>query len=176
MGAPEDALAAEFLRISRHQLQEQTDRIAACVARLAPGQIWSRAHDTENAIGNLLLHLRGNIRQWILSGIGGHAHGRDRDAEFARREPVPTDELLVGLRDTVAEADRVLAGLTAADLLSRRAIQAYDVTVLEAVHHVVEHLAGHTGQIIWATKRITGEDLGFYAYLRQGGDTGGRRP
>ncbi len=172
-----EPIATELVRVSRHQLREKADRIASCVDRLTPEQIWSRAHETENAIGNLILHLCGNINQWILAGIGDRPHDRNRDAEFSRREPVPTDELLARLREAVERADAVLAGLSAEVLCARRAIQVYDVTVLEAVYHVVEHLAQHTGQIIWATKRMTGTDLGFYSYLRVGADPSrDRRP
>lgn len=158
-------LAGEFISISRRQLRERLSRIEACIAKLSADQIWDREHESENAIGNLILHLAGNVRQWIICGIGGASDQRDRDAEFARREPVPVEELLTRLRQTIDEADAVLARVSAGELLVRRHIQVYDVTVLEAVFHVVEHFAEHTGQIIWATKRMTGEDLGFFSYL-----------
>ncbi|HUG81475.1 MAG TPA: DUF1572 family protein, partial [Bryobacterales bacterium] len=79
--------AHEFLRISRYQLRERLRRIELCVAKLDDEQLWARAHETENAVGNLILHLAGNIRQWIVSGVGGAPDRRDRDAEFAQREP-----------------------------------------------------------------------------------------
>jgi uncharacterized damage-inducible protein DinB len=162
------ALVGEFISISRRQLRERLSRIESCVSKLNADQIWGREHETENAIGNLVLHLAGNVRQWIICGVGGAPGERDRDAEFSRREPVPVEELLARLRQTIDEADAVLARLPASELLTTRHIQVYDVTVLEAVFHVVEHFAEHTGQIIWATKRMTGEDLGFYNYLSKG--------
>ncbi len=161
------SLAEEFIGISRRQLRERLSRIETCVAKLDTEQIWGREHQTENAIGNLILHLAGNVRQWIICGVGGAPDERDRDAEFSGREPVPAEELLARLRQTIDEADAVLARLSLEDVLIERHIQVYDVTVLEAVFHVVEHFAEHTGQIIWATKRMTGEDLGFYRYLSQ---------
>ncbi len=160
------ALTDEFLRVSRHQLQVRLQRIETCLGRLNDEQIWFRRHEVENAVGNLVLHLCGNISQWIVGGVGGEQVLRDRDAEFARRAPLPADDLARRLRAVVREADAVLAGLTAADLLKPRRIQGYDVTVFHAVYHVVEHMAEHTGQIIWATKGLIGEDLGFYAYLK----------
>ncbi len=160
-----EALAREFVGISRRQLRARLDRIEACVGKLSPDQIWDRGSETENAIGNLMLHLVGNVRQWIICSVGGAPDQRDRDAEFSRREPVPAAELLARLCQTIDEADAVLARVSAQELLTPRRIQVYDVTVLEAIFHVVEHFAEHTGQIIWATKRMTGEDLGFYSHL-----------
>jgi uncharacterized damage-inducible protein DinB len=168
------AIAEEFLRVSRRQLRERAHRIQFCAGKLSDAQLWHRLHENENAVGNLVIHLAGNVRQWIICGIGGAEDRRDRAAEFARRDPLPAAEMLELLHSTIEEADAVLARLDASALLTRREIQVYDVTVLEAVFHVVEHFAEHTGQIIWATKRMTGEDLGFYSYLA-GESTGGKR-
>ena len=170
--AGSDGASQEFLQLSRRQLQQYLDRVETCLDKLTHEQIWSRAHETENAVGNLVLHLAGNVRQWIVSGVGGAQDDRDRDAEFARREPLPSDELLSLLRRTLGEADAVLADLSPDDLPGRRKIQAYELTVLHAIYHVLRHFAEHTGQIIWATKRITGEDLGFYGYLNKGEQRG----
>jgi uncharacterized damage-inducible protein DinB len=158
-------LAREFLRISRYQLQERLRRIELCVARLDDEQLWARAHETENAVGNLILHLAGNIRQWIVSGVGGAPDRRDRDAEFAQREPLTREQAMSALRDAIEEADGVLESLSAEDLLIKRKIQVFELTALHAIYHCVEHLAEHSGQIVWATKRMTAEDLGIYAYL-----------
>ncbi|MEC7768836.1 MAG: DinB family protein [Acidobacteriota bacterium] len=156
-----DALATEFITVTRAELKEKLQQIEACVAQLTAEQLWNRRHETENAVGNLLLHLRGNVQQWLVCGVGGHSDNRDRDAEFADRVPTPAEDLLRPLRETLAGADAVLAGLSAKDLLNTRQIQGRKLTVLHAIYHVVEHLSGHVGQIIWATKRATGRDLGF---------------
>ena len=156
-----------FLSSSRKTLSVWLGRIEKCVSQLTPEQIWWRGQENSNAIGNLLLHLSGNIRQWIISGVGGAPDTRNRDAEFAQREMIPTEELVERLKTTVLEADAVLARLTEDDLEQRRRIQVrYDVTVLEAIHHVVEHFAMHAGQILYATKLLTGEDLGFFRHLQ----------
>ena len=168
-------LAGDFLRVSRHQIDTRRQRIEACLAQLSDAQIWSRRHDVENAVGNLVLHLCGNVEQWIVGGVGGKAVTRDRDAEFDRRDPIPAAELAARLRNVLGAADVVLATLTPDDLARPRSIQGYDVTVLHAVYHVVEHLAEHTGQIIWATKGLTGRGLGFYDYLDDA-DLTGRMP
>ncbi|MEO2197888.1 MAG: DUF1572 family protein [bacterium] len=169
-------LTDDFLRVSRRRLETRLGQIERCLGRLSDAQIWTRRHDIENAVGNLVLHLCGNITQWIVGGVGGEPVSRDRDAEFARREPVPGGELVARLRAAVQRADAVLERLTPTDLLQPRRIQGYDVTVQHAVYHVVEHLAEHTGQIIWATKGLTGEDLRFFAYLDDENALRGRDP
>jgi len=137
-------------------------KIRAAVAPLSESDLWWRPNEASNSIGNLLLHLAGNIRQWLVAGVGQTPGRRDRAQEFAQREPLPRELLLATLGDAVGEADAVLARLDPAELEEQRAIQGRDVTVLEAVYHVVEHLAMHAGQIIYIAKLRSGKDLGFY--------------
>jgi hypothetical protein len=127
--------------------------------------VWARGSEHQNAVGNLLLHLNGNVRQWLLHGVGGQADARDRDREFAAAGGGNARELLASLRATVEEAAALIRSLPAGRLLERITPQNYDVTVMAAIYHVVEHFAGHTFQIIFMTKMFTGEDLGFYAHL-----------
>jgi len=155
----------EFLSASRKTLSKWRERIEKCLGELCEEQIWWRGQENSNAIGNLVLHVAGNARQWIVAGVGKAADTRDRDAEFARREPIAAAELLARLNAAVADADDVLARIRAEDLLEERHIQVYDVTVLQAIHHVTEHFAMHAGQILYATKLLTGSDLGFYRHL-----------
>jgi uncharacterized damage-inducible protein DinB len=146
---------------------ELLGRIEACVERLTPEQIWTRGAENENAVGNLMLHLAGNVRQWILGGVCGAEDRRDRDGEFDARAG---NDALDRLRSTVGEAVAALKSLPHEKLGEVRTIQKHwDLTVLEAIYHVVEHFSMHTGQIIFATKLLTGADLGFYGYLRAGG-------
>jgi hypothetical protein len=78
-----DTVANLFLTFSSDRLQLFTSRIVDCLGRLSNEQIWARGVENENSIGNLVLHLCGNVQQWIASGVGGEADVRDRDAEFA---------------------------------------------------------------------------------------------
>ena len=160
------ALDRQFLDHSINKLRQYDQRIATCIGKLSAGQLWARGSENENAAGNLVLHLCGNVRQWIVSGVGGRPDTRDRDAEFDARGGMAAAELIERLHATVEEAAAVLAGVTAARLSERITVQKYEVSVLEAVYHVVEHFAMHTGQIIFATKMLTGADLGFYKHLR----------
>ena len=155
-----------FLQASAKKLEQLSSRIRDCLAKLSTDEIWARGHENENAIGNLVLHLNGNVRQWIISGVGGAADTRTRDAEFAARGGVEIAELRERLESTVREAIAVIGRVTPQRMTERVTIQKYEVTVLEAIFHVVEHFAQHTGQIIFVTKMLTGEDLGFYKHLK----------
>lgn len=159
------SLDRSFLRFSIDRLNLFASRINDCLARLNQEQIWARAGENQNAIGNLVLHLCGNVRQWIVSGVGGARDVRQRDAEFAARATLDARELAQLLSATLAEAIAVLENLPATRLADQLVIQGYEVTGLEAIYSVVEHFSGHTGQIIFATKLCTGEDLGYYAHL-----------
>lgn len=161
-------IETEFLTFSAEKLAQLMGRIDSCVQKLSPEQIWMRAEANQNAVGNLLLHLNGNVRQWILHGVGGQPYLRDRDSEFAARDGVGANELLARLRATIEEAVALFRALPAARLMETVRTQGYEGTVLASIYHVVEHFAGHTFQIIYATKLLTGEDLGFYAHLSGG--------
>ena len=150
-----------FLNFSADKLRQFADSIAVCVGKLNDDQIWARGHESSNAIGNLILHLNGNVRQWIISELGGNPCERDRDAEFAARGNVTGAELIARLKNTVEHAAQVISSLTTDRLTRMYDIQSYGCSGVEAVYHVVEHFAEHTGQIIFATKLLTGEDLGF---------------
>jgi uncharacterized damage-inducible protein DinB len=160
-----EAAAPLFLDYSVRKLRELHVRIEDCLGRLTGEQIWSRGAESENAVGNLVLHLSGNVRQWIVSAVGGHPDVRQRGQEFAARGGLPAAELAARLRGAVDEAVAVLESLPPERLSQPIRVQQYDVTVLEAVYHVVEHFSGHTGQIIYATKLLTGKDLGYYRHL-----------
>ena len=155
----------DFLTSAAGKLAENLERIEACVTKLPADSLWSRSSENENAVGNLLLHLDGNVRQWILSGIAGAPDTRDRPSEFRARSGVTAEAMLTNLRGTVGEAVKVIRSLPHPRLTERVRIQGYDATVLSAIFHVVEHFSGHTYQIILLTKRATGADLGFYGDL-----------
>ena len=158
-----------FLDCSVRRLNQLASRVDDCLGRLDDTQVWFRGGENQNAVGNLVLHLAGNVRQWIVSGVGGSPDARERDAEFAARGGCGVDELRERLRATVREAAAIVASVPPARLAEGLRIQGYDVTVLEAIYHVVEHFAQHTGQIVFATKAATGEDLGYYAHLSRAG-------
>ena len=158
-------LSGEFLGYSASKLRELASRIETCLRELSEEQVWARGKENENAVGNLVLHLCGNVGQWIVSAVGHQPDHRLRDAEFAARGGVAKAELAARLRSTVEKAIEVIGGFSEDRLAERHSIQGYDVSVLEAIYHVVEHFSMHTGQIIFITKLLTTADLGFYRHL-----------
>jgi len=156
-------IGAEFISCCRrHLIEEYLPKIKGCLDQLTEDDIWWRAHETDNSIGNLLLHLSGNIRQWIIAGIGGISFERNRPQEFAERTHLPKAELLKTFEGTLLEADQVLAQLDVNKLLEVRHFQKWDHTCLYAISHVVEHVAQHMGQIIFITKLRKGIDMEFF--------------
>ena len=154
-----------FLECAREFLVEDyLPKIERCLERLDDKQIWWRANEESNSIGNLVLHLCGNARQWIVSGVGGAADSRERDAEFAQRDVVSKTKLISLLRETLAEVETVLRRVEPGTLLERREIQGSDVDLLEAIFHVTEHFSMHAGQIFLLTKILTASDLRFHEF------------
>jgi len=158
-------IETNFLNCAAEKLAELYPRIETCLGKLTADQIWMRGTENQNAVGNLVLHLNGNVRQWILSGVGGAPNARNRDQEFAARGGMEPQALGTLLREAVHEAIAIIRSLPPERLAEEITIQGYDGTVLKAIFHVVEHFSGHTAQIIFITKMFTGEDLGFYSHL-----------
>jgi uncharacterized damage-inducible protein DinB len=151
-------------RSSAFLLGDYLPKIERCLEKLTDDQIWWRANEESNSIGNLILHLCGNARQWIICGVGGQPDHRNRDAEFAQRGVIARDELLTLLRSTLAEVDTTLRTFDPSLLLEYRKIQGNDVELLYAIFHVTEHFSMHAGQIIMLTKMLTASDLRFYEF------------
>jgi uncharacterized damage-inducible protein DinB len=134
-------------------------KIEHCLSQLTDEAVWQRANEASNSVGNLVLHLSGNVQQWIVGGVGNLPYERDRQHEFGERGGISRADLLARLKATLAKADQVLAGVDPASLLERKEIQGCEVTVMEAILRIVQHFALHTGQIMLLTKQRTGEDL-----------------
>jgi hypothetical protein len=128
---------------------------------LSEREIWWRPNAVSNSAGNLVLHLSGNVRQWIVSGLGDAQDHRDRDREFTERGPIPRRVLIPLIRKTVDEACSVLDRLSENSLIRIHSIQGFRVPGMYAVSQVVGHFAYHTGQIIFVTKLKLGKDLRF---------------
>ena len=156
-----------FLKFSTEKLDQFRDRIHDCVNRLTDDQIWLRHTENENSVGNLVLHLCGNVRQWILHGVAGQPDIRRRDSEFAARGGFDKAALLGRLDETIDAAIGAIKALPPERLLEETNLQQYHLTLFEAIAHVVEHFAQHTAQIIFATKLLTGTDLAYYKHLSQ---------
>ena len=164
-----------FLEFSRNKLLNQYwPRLRKAVENLSQEQIWWRPNEASNSIGNLVLHLNGNVGQWLVASFNRLPDHRDRPAEFSATGDLSAADILARLGQTIDEAAKVLARLTSDDLLATWQIQGYTVSGLAAVYQVVEHFGLHYGQIVYITKMQEGRDLGFYSDLNKTGRaTGG---
>ena len=157
---PSDAAVA-FRESMRHELKAGLSRIEHCLRQLDDAGVWWRPVPEMNSIANLLLHLSGNLRQWIVATVGGQPDHRNRQAEFDDRSQRPKSELLATLKATVADVDRVLASLTAARLIERVKPQGYDTHVAGAITHSITHFCGHVQEIIHMTREQLRERYQF---------------
>jgi hypothetical protein len=156
-----DDLAAAVGTAAAEELESALKRLKHCLSQLTDEQVWRRSRPGLNSIGNLILHLGGNLRQWIVAGVGGGSDVRNRPAEFAERGPIPKEELLRTLEAVVEETRRVLAGVDARQLVAVRRIQGFDVTGAAAIFDSVPHFRGHTQEIVHMTRLQLGDAYQF---------------
>jgi Protein of unknown function (DUF1572) len=170
MTTSDASLAPLFLEFSRNKLLGQYwPRLRSAVESLTDDQVWWRPNPACNSIGNLILHLNGNVGQWLVGSFNRLDDARNRPAEFGERRRIPTQELLSRLDATLQQGAAVLDRLTVDDLAKTYQIQGYTVSGLAAVYQVVEHFGLHYGQILYITKSLDGRDLGFYSELNKTG-------
>ena len=154
---------AEFIQASRTLLAEDyMPKLRKMVGMLSEDDVWWRPNEASNSVGNMLLHMCGNLRQWIISGAGDAPEERDRPSEFSEKGPIPKAELIAKVEVTIADVDRVLADLREDSLVDRVSVQRFDVTRLHAVYHSIEHFSYHLGQIAYVAKLRHGKDLGIF--------------
>ena len=159
----EDGVSRVFREKARELItQEYLPKIESCIEKLTDAQVWWRPNSQSNSIGNLVLHLCGNARQWIVCGLGSELDERQRQMEFDARDVIPRAELLHKLKTTVSEVGATLSSFDPTLLLNEYCIQDTNTTALAAIFHVTEHFSMHTGQIILVTKQLTAQDLHFY--------------
>jgi len=171
---PTDPACNLFLEFSRNKLLNQYwPRLRKAVEPLNEEQIWWRSNPASNSIGNLVLHLNGNVWQWLVASFNRLNDERDRPAEFSATGDLSAADILARLEQTIDEAAKVLARLTSEELLATWKIQGYTVSGLAAVYQVVEHFGLHYGQILYVTKMQEGRDLGFYSELSKSGRASG---
>jgi hypothetical protein len=157
-------VAQNFIDRSRAYLTDEFRiKLRKTLDALPDELLWWRPNDESNSVGNLVLHLEGNVRQWIVGAVGGAPDVRNRAGEFAAREGGTREELTHRMEQTLDEVDAVLAKLRPEQLTERRRVQARDVSVLDAVYQVVQHFALHLGQIILVAKAQVPGAVKFYA-------------
>jgi uncharacterized damage-inducible protein DinB len=148
--------------VKRRMFEESVPRIKKCLAQLSEEEIWWRPNAETVSVGNLVLHLNGNVRQWILSGLGKQPDHRQRQAEFDEKGPVPTEKLLSCLDELEKEVNIVLDQITSDDLVNIHAVQGFQESGMAILLHVTEHFSYHTGQITWMVKASKAVDMKYY--------------
>jgi len=152
----------EFIAQSVFRMEESRTRIAACLQQLNDQEIWQRPNAHSNSTGNLILHLCGNITQYIISSLGSRPDSRNRDAEFMATSGYTRKELSDQINSTITDAINVIRQLSSDELTRVREVQGFSLTGTGVILHVVEHLSYHTGQIAFWTKLLKDKDLDFY--------------
>lgn len=160
-----DLFLTEFKQQIIYRIELNLPRIQTCLKKLNETEVWERPNESSNSIGNLILHLSGNITQYILSGLGGQADNRNRDSEFSRKNGLNKAELETILANTINNSIKIISSLTNEKLTGKYSIQGYDISGIAALVHVTEHLSYHTGQIVYLTKALKNIDTGFYKGL-----------
>jgi uncharacterized damage-inducible protein DinB len=161
----EQLFTTEFIQQSIAHFEENTPKIEKCLTELTEDELWHRPNASSNSTGNLILHLCGNITQYILSGLGNIEDKRERDKEFTSTRVLQKEDLLNKLKATVVSAVKIMRSLKDDDLLQKHSVQGRDLSAIGIIIHVVEHYSYHTGQIIYWTKLIKDRDLGFYSKI-----------
>ena len=168
----EQSVGQLFLATCCRKLDDWFERISHCVNQLEDTQIWFRPHESMNSIANILLHLCGNLTQWILTGIPALEDNRNRPQEFAARDTTPGTELLSQLRIVIENVKTLLLDLSDEQLTESRRIQGFEETVLSAIFDSLSHLNGHTQEIVYITRLQLGDKYKF-AWVPQSKEQGG---
>ena len=154
---------AFIAEIKRRLFEESMVRLKKCLAELTEAQIWYRPNNASNSIGNLVLHLHGNVRQWVVAGLGKNKDIRERQKEFDEQGPIPTEQLLADMKQLMVEVDAILNQVTPNDLLEVRNVQGYQESGLSILVHITEHFSYHVGQMTYIVKMLKNMDMGYYA-------------
>lgn len=153
---------SEFLENSVYRLDESTRMNKISLESIEESNIWKKPNESSNSIGNQIIHICGNMTQYIIASLGGKNDLRNRDAEFSISEGYTSGQLIQKLEETVQQAKQVLNNCSKNQLLKKRVVQGFNLSGIGIVIHAVEHYSYHTGQIAFWTKLLVNKDLGFY--------------
>tara|TARA_X000001036_G_scaffold35427_1_gene28786 strand:- start:631 stop:1137 length:507 start_codon:yes stop_codon:yes gene_type:complete len=155
--------AAELIKTSCYYFKENNLKVNKCLNSLDESAVWHRPNEASNAIGNQVLHICGNIHQYVISSLGNQKDIRNRALEFSKRKGYSKKELINLINQKIVDAIKVIASLDEKTLLRIRPVQTYSFSGIQVLIHATEHFSYHTGQIVFWTKYLTNKDLGFYA-------------
>jgi uncharacterized damage-inducible protein DinB len=157
-----EEIVEEFITESVSRINENTPKIIRCINELEEAEVWKRPNNASNSVGNLILHLCGNITQYIISSLGGADDKRERDFEFSVDGGYSKSDLIDKLTLTIEKAITVIKNMDGDGLLRKRHVQGFQLSGMGNIIHVTEHYSYHTGQIIFLTKLLRNKDLEFY--------------
>lgn len=152
-----------LLEIQRRLFKEGVTRLKKCLAQLTEEEIWHRPNANSNSMGNITLHLCGNVRQWVIAGLGGAKDIRHRQQEFDEKGPIPVEKMLQDLDALMEEVEELLNQTSAEDLLKTYSVQGFRESGISILVHVTEHFSYHVGQMTYYVKLVKDMDMGFYA-------------
>ena len=159
----EEGFIKEFIAQALYRIDENTKKVTACLNEIEEAEVWRRPNENLNSVGNLILHLCGNIRQYAVSSLGNRKDDRDRDKEFSAHGGHSRSELIQRLSTTIEEAKNIIQRINPEELLREKQEQGYTFSGIDIIIHFIEHYSYHTGQIIFWTKFLRNKDLGFYS-------------
>lgn len=152
-----------LLEIRRRLTGEGQERILKCLDLLSEEDIWYRPNAQSNSVGNLILHLCGNVTQWLFSTMGGEEDGRKRQAEFDEKGPISREILKGKVLDLLLKADQIIQDLDHTDLTRIYSVQGFQENGIGILIHITEHFSYHVGQITYFVKAQKDLDVGYYA-------------
>ena len=152
----------EFLQQVSRRLQESASRLHTCLGMLTTEEIWEKPNEHSNSVGNIVLHLCGNVRQWVISGLGGAPDMRERGEEFSQRIPLSASTLLKRIDQVMTEVETLLGRIDEKKLFALHRVQGFDETGIAILLHVVEHFSYHVGQITYYVKLAKNTDTNYY--------------
>jgi len=158
----EEKMVEELVKSALYRMDESTRMIEKSLNQISEEELWLKPNESLNSIANLILHLCGNITQYIISSLGETDDIRNRDLEFSASAGLDRSELLGKLERTVNTAKRVIFDASTDELLKTRSVQGFSFSGVGVIIHAVEHYSYHTGQIAFWTKQLKNKDLGFY--------------
>lgn len=158
-----DPVIDEVVKHAVFRLRENMAKINSSLEWLSEEEIWHRPNSSSNSVGNLVLHLCGNLTQYIITSLGNQEDKRERDLEFSTTGGINKEGLIDRLKETIEASNGLLENLDRERLLKMYKVQGFSYTGLGNVIHAVEHFSYHTGQIAFWTKVLKDRDLGFYA-------------
>jgi len=158
----EEKIVEELVKNALYRMDENTRMIKKSLTEISEEELWLKPNDSLNSIANLMLHLCGNITQYIIASLGETKDVRNRDLEFSIGKSANKSEILSKLEDTVDNAKRVIFDASIKQLLKIRSVQGFSLSGVGIIIHAVEHYSYHTGQIAFWVKQLKNKDLGFY--------------